>query len=568
MECNSTSSNLSSVVEDSTKAGISEQRLKKTEKRGRTYSFSIEWEEEIFQIGIDQETCYCLLCRKKISMNQKLNLKRHFDTCHAEVDHSHPLGSALRAERLQQLKAELSQRCGKVKNGDIVSTNPHDCTLASFDISFQIAKAMKPFTDGDFIKNVIIQAVTRWFPDEDNRREFVNIVQNTHLFPATITRRLDESTDKSDTAQLVVTQSMTGKITGFTGQCLRDPDFPRFLSFHCIIHQEVLCEKTLNIKTVFEVVEKVINSFRARALQHRLFKLLLENASAEFADLLLLNEVRWLSAGEVVIRFFNLLPEILAFLESRGEHCDEFYDSAWILDLEFLADVLKEINVLNKTLQMQHVAVWTCLQWINQFKKTIDRWISIIQRRTFTEELKNVQHAMEQQSIMLSPEVEHRYLQILKELKKDFEERFEDYDTIKLIFNYLTNPLIDLEVPYMEELCAQMSKLFQIDENKAVNEMIRLSTASWTGMRCEDFWRHLEFSEYPNLITVFQRILFINGTTCRCESMFSLMKNIKSKTRSSINDGNLNDVMWLEVTTYTPNIEALAQKMRLYTRMH
>ncbi|XP_033225928.1 protein FAM200A-like [Belonocnema kinseyi] len=174
---------------------------------------------------------------------------------------------------------------------------------------------MKPFTDGDFIKTVIIQAATRWFPGEDNRRDFMNIVQNTRLSPATITRKvnvmadhvheqlnidlkkcvrfsihLDESTDKTDTAQLVVmirfvlengsvqeellelipltrkttgldvylskknsilahevpleklvavttddAPSMTGKITGFSGQCLRDPDFPRFLSFHCII---------------------------------------------------------------------------------------------------------------------------------------------------------------------------------------------------------------------------------------------------------------------------------------------------------------------------------------------
>ncbi|XP_033231633.1 uncharacterized protein LOC117182641 [Belonocnema kinseyi] len=175
---------------------------------------------------------------------------------------------------------------------------------------------------------------------------------------------------------------------------------------------------------------------------------------------------------------------------------------------------------------------------------------------------------MEQQSIMLSPEVEDRYLKILKELKKNFEERFQDFDIIKPIGNYLTNPLMDLEVPYMAELCAQISKLFQIDENKAVREINSLSTASSAGTRCEDFWRHLEFSEYLNLITAFQTLLSINGNTCRCESMFSLMNNIKSKTRSSITDGNLNDVMRLAVTTYTPDIEALAQKMRSYTRMH
>src|SRR6218665_3301780 len=103
---------------------------------------------------------------------------------------------------------------------------------------------------------------------------------------------------------------MTGVHSGLVGLMRKDTDFGKFVSFHCIIHQESLCGKKLQLDSVMNVVMKIVNFIRARALNHRQFQLLLEEMEAEYGDLILHCDVRWLSKGKVLDRFFSLLPHI------------------------------------------------------------------------------------------------------------------------------------------------------------------------------------------------------------------------------------------------------------------
>ena len=113
--------------------------------------------------------------------------------------------------------------------------------------------------------------------------------------------------------------AMTGRRSGFIAHCKADPDFPTFLNYHCIIHQQAICAKVWGFDHVMAPVVKIINSIRAKAKQHRSFKLFLEECSAEYGDLLLHTEVRWLSRGKILQRFLSLLAEIKAFMETREE---------------------------------------------------------------------------------------------------------------------------------------------------------------------------------------------------------------------------------------------------------
>jgi hypothetical protein len=42
---------------------------------------------------------------------------------------------------------------------------------------------------------------------------------------------------------------------------------PDIFSYHCAIHQQDLCTKVINFQHVMSVVQKVVNSIRARPLQ-------------------------------------------------------------------------------------------------------------------------------------------------------------------------------------------------------------------------------------------------------------------------------------------------------------
>lgn len=97
--------------------------------------------------------------------------------------------------------------------------------------------------------------------------------------------------------------------------------------YHCLIHQTVLCA-TLSEQFAEEMntMMKLINFLRASSsLQHRLLREFLEDVEANANDLLLHNNVRWLSKGNSLGRFWSIRKEITAFLKQvRSKRATEF----------------------------------------------------------------------------------------------------------------------------------------------------------------------------------------------------------------------------------------------------
>ncbi len=93
---------------------------------------------------------------------------------------------------------------------------------------------------------------------------------------------------------------MLGVCFGFIALCRNDPDFPDFVNYRCVTHQQALAGKVMDFSHIMTLVVKLINLIRAKALQHRLFKALLDELDASYGDLLLHTDVRWLSHGKYV----------------------------------------------------------------------------------------------------------------------------------------------------------------------------------------------------------------------------------------------------------------------------
>ncbi|KAK0137495.1 SCAN domain-containing protein 3 [Merluccius polli] len=94
---------------------------------------------------------------------------------------------------------------------------------------------------------------------------------------------------------------------------------PEMHGLHCLIHQSVLCAKLSGeLKGVMDRVMRIINFVRGTSsTQHRLFRqLVADSEDATHDDLLLHNDVRWLSKGKALDRFCALLGEVKAFLMS------------------------------------------------------------------------------------------------------------------------------------------------------------------------------------------------------------------------------------------------------------
>ena len=148
---------------------------------------------------------------------KEFNSNRHYETKHTAYSN---FKGELRKKKMEALKKNLVKGQPVFsKRSDTAENN----TRASFAVSALIVKAMKPFSDGEFVKEFIMAVVKIVCPEKKH------LFPNISLSARTITRRietlssdvkrslkdrcrnfeffsiaLDESVDVKDTAQLAV----------------------------------------------------------------------------------------------------------------------------------------------------------------------------------------------------------------------------------------------------------------------------------------------------------------------------------------------------------------------------
>ena len=94
----------------------------------------------------------CLICQETISVVKEYNLKRHYKSRH-EAKYDNIRGQQ-REDKIQQLTKSVSrQQTAITRLGGV-----DDSVKASYMIALDIAKNMKSFSDGNFIKDCIIHA--------------------------------------------------------------------------------------------------------------------------------------------------------------------------------------------------------------------------------------------------------------------------------------------------------------------------------------------------------------------------------------------------------------------------
>jgi hypothetical protein len=91
------------------------------------------------------------------------------------------------------------------------------------------------------------------------------------------------------------------------------------MTLYCIIHQQALCGKTLDLSCVMDPVVSTVNFIRSSALGHRQFQNFFKEIEPEYPNILYFTAVRWLSRGKVLSRFFGLRNKI--FLIEKIDHC-------------------------------------------------------------------------------------------------------------------------------------------------------------------------------------------------------------------------------------------------------
>ncbi|XP_069470005.1 general transcription factor II-I repeat domain-containing protein 2B-like [Ambystoma mexicanum] len=583
--------------------GKSERVCEQVTASVHVYNIMDEWEEQYFFTSFKGKAI-CLICQASVSVGKKCNLERHFNTVHKSYDIDYPTNSNLRRARVKELKTALSAQQSIFKK---TVSHSKAATVASLKVAHILAKKKKPFEDGEIVKEAMLATADSLFQDFKNYSQIIAAIKDVQLSGNTVVRRIevmsedvdlqlrsdlekcdfmslqfDESTDIEDTAQLSIfirmvfedssvkedilavlvavttdgALAMVGRNIGFVALCRRDPDFPEFRSYHCIIHQQSLCSKVLNYQHVMTVILKIVNSIRARSLQNRLFKSLLDEMDAQYGFLLFHTEVRWLSRGKVLPRFLDLLPEIIVFLEGRGDQVEQLSNPKWLSELAFLNDLTSKLNALNLELQGQDKTITELIGSVNAFKVKLNLWMTQMEKGILT-------HFPSLEKLVRESAVYEKdmYAEHLDLIRKDFEKRFSDFLIIEPVATFITNPFMETDVT---DTASQIANAFRLSIPDLEMEIITLQADLHLKARSShtEIWAMVQKSKYPLLKQSSQCLLACFGSTYLCESGFSTMKILKSKYRSRLTNTHLNDCMKLAVTHYTANFDKLAENMQ------
>lgn len=146
-------------------------------KKQKTYHFNAEWEEQ-FCFIFYKEKIVCLLCNSSVAIAKKCNVERHFNTNHTNFNTNFPLKSEIRKSKISELKFNLTKQQSLFKKPISQSKK---ATTASLKITHLLAKRMKPFVDGEIIKEAMLLSAETLFDDHKNKTEIVKAINDVHL---------------------------------------------------------------------------------------------------------------------------------------------------------------------------------------------------------------------------------------------------------------------------------------------------------------------------------------------------------------------------------------------------
>jgi len=588
-------------------------------------AFKTEWTLNYFVIEINNKVT-CLICSETIAVRKEFNIRRHYNTKH--MAQYSALTENQRKEKLESLKRNaVSQRNLFVK----LRNDNEAVTKVSLRIAHLLAIKGKPFTDGEFIKSCLLVAAEEICPEK------MDLVRSVSLSAKTTVRRiedigrdiesqfkenakhfkwysltLDESTDITDTAQLLMfirgvnndfevteelaamnslhgrttgedifkeveetlirynlhwnqlkcvttdgAKNISGRGKGLVGHIFKaceESKCSKPMVIHCIIHQQALCGRYLNLLCVTEPVVSAINFIRSHGLRHRQFREFLLEIEAEYPDLPYHTAVRWLSNGKVLLRFFELREPIEIFLNHNNYPQTLFTDDEWLWKLAFAADIVGYLNELNLKLQGKTVLICDTYSIIKSYRQRFALFETQVT-------LQNFDHFRCCKKFELSaktPFPKDFATDVLSELNLQLQQRFSDLDANAKEISVFQNPFSCAIEDLPPELQMEVIDL----QNDEMLKMI------FKEENLIQFYKHLSEDKYGKLKSYAQGYISVFGSTYQCERTFSKMKYLKSQYRSVLTDDHLQTSLMIGSTNFEVKYDEILSQRKQFHSSH
>lgn len=340
--------------------------------------------------------------------------------------------------------------------------------------------------------------------------------------------------------------AMFGRYRGFMG--LLKQNIPGVFTIHCVIHRQHLIAKNLSsrLHQSLQFVINAVNKIRGNALNSRLFAQLCEENEEDFRKLLLHTEVRWLSKGLCLTRFFKIFESVLEFLDAKDPILKENLIK-WKTDIAYLTDLFAKFNEVNLQLQGDSLNLIKTKSIIANFHARMNLMKQNIGRREFSQ-FPNMSLTNVQDDDLLI------YVEHLNVLDKDFKIRFEDILTME-IPPWIINPYCDIEEVDTVQVTVQ-EELIGLSTNEELKVQFRKGY--------QQFWLQKDIPvAYPVLWAIARKFLIAFPSSYLVEKGFSAVTNFLTKKRNRLQITERGDLR-LYLTNLNPNIDQLISEHQVH----
>lgn len=336
--------------------------------------------------------------------------------------------------------------------------------------------------------------------------------------------------------------SMVGKNNGVVALLQKSKGDDVLMNYHCIIHQQSLCAKTIGFENVMSIVVKAVNFIRSHGLKHREFQSFLAEIDAEYGDIPYFCDVRWLSRGEMLKRVFQLKGPIKAFMLKKEKSVSEFDDPSWVSDLAFCTDITMHLNVLNKKMQRPDSFIHNVFDCVKSFERKLHLWQDQLKDYDFT----HFEKLSECEGYDMN-----KYVTALEELKDEFNSRFLDFRKNEKFIDLFSRPF---SVKVSDMPGNIQMELTDLQCNSELKEKFSFGLT-------EFYSKYIDKDDFPNIRLNALKMMSLFGSTYVCEQLFSKMNFVKNKTRSRLTNVHLENSLKVSTSKIRPDIDKLVKRM-------
>ncbi|GBN26804.1 General transcription factor II-I repeat domain-containing protein 2A [Araneus ventricosus] len=295
------------------------------------------------------------------------------------------------------------------------------------------------------------------------------------------------------------------------------------------------------MKSVLDVVVKLVNTIRSRGLTHRQFRDFLQSVQSEYSDVLYYTKVRWLSAGCVFERVWQLKDDIVSFFHEKqcSAECEMLEDTEWLSDFAFFTDLLCHMNNLNVKMQGKNQFIDDIWAHLKAFKLKLNLFAGQLAKN-------DLSHFSRFNSI---PSVKLHF---------EFEHRFKVFSAIQTELDIFTMPFnVNCEAVRSD----LQLELIELQSNNHLKQ-------SFLNMPKLEFYKSLSKVSFPHLISHAQKISAMFASSYICEQVFSTMNLRKNYFRSRLTDEHVASFLRISSSHFEPQYKELSKMKSQFHSSH